>query len=133
MNLQELLDPFRDQEPLSAVLIMDDDEAKKIAAAWLRVPGKWAPVDESPPQAMNELWPWIWKGLAPPPPELAGILADFTALPQAEVSEKLAMLIANRLIFPDGTISAWAEKAIAHDVYFRYGRTRRENDSRRGS
>ena len=109
----DLLARFRASEsPESAVWLLSDPEAKRLVGVWLTFPTRWTAPKGKPPEDERLAWDWIWNGNEPDLKELAARsdLAHFAT------ARKFEALRASRLIYPDGTISAWASAILKADV-----------------
>ncbi len=107
MTLEELLKPFK-QDPTTndaaAALVLGDDEAVRVLAAFRNVTHRWRmPKKKALPDEATLIAKWEWltsnwevniEGVA----HAAGMSEDVAEM-------KLDMLIANRLVYPDGTIA----------------------------
>jgi len=106
-----------------ALLIAGDPMAKKLLAAWAVTPLIWIPPTSEAPADTdhNGLWDWIWEDT-----EIdLDLLSRRSGVPYSFMEPKLTILVASRLIFPDGTISDFAEKILASDVARELGVIRR--------
>lgn len=113
-TLSELLAPFK-RDPTSndaaAALVLGDDEAVRVLAAFRNVDHKWKLARKAPPDESASLttkWQWLthaWELDVSGVAEAAGVSEDVAEM-------KLDMLLRNRLIYPDGTIAIGASIAL---------------------
>lgn len=115
--LDEWLKPFKQAETVeSAVLLMDDPTAKRLVAYWPNYPLAWSQPRGTPPEDPRDRWRWLWDGM---PVNLA-LLAVQTGIAKNLVGNAYEIAQANRLIYPDRTISTWASKILRAEVMKRY-------------
>lgn len=115
--LAEFLQPYKANEQAEAgILLMDDPEAKRIVAYWPNYPLAWSRPKGNPPEDSVALWSWLWLGV----PINLQLIAVQAGVPANIAESKLEVLEANRLIYPDRTISSWAQKILRAEVVRRY-------------
>lgn len=94
-------------------LVLPNETSKRMMAAWMIYPHEWSAPEGKAPGPLDKgysLWAWSW------------VNVDMTLLAQlAMVSDWDAwkcwdMLMAARLVFPDGTIHSYARRLITKDV-----------------
>ncbi len=114
--LSEFLEPFRQAEgdpnnekaprlAHTAVQLINDRPAQKVLAAWSVIPMKWKRPRSQLPEEMTDRWEWLWKGHRVDIVILAGS-AGVSLIVLEGVLERLKGC---RLVYPDGSISAWAQ------------------------
>ncbi len=117
VSLQILLDPYKREEAVeSAVVLIDDREAQKLVAYWPRDGSTWNISPLKMPKEPNEIWRWLWNGIHVNMDELALC----SGVPRNLILQKYSLLQANRLIYPDHTVSGWAQKILQAEVKLRY-------------
>ncbi len=127
-ELEDHLREFRATESMSsAMLVIDDTDAKKLLAAWTTFPPvPWAQPQSEVPTDARHRWDWIWSGVPVELDELARAAGVSVHVAPA----KWRVLVAGRLVYPDGTISSAADAAlrahVAAHVGRRPGRPRKE-------
>lgn len=111
--LEEVVAVFRAREGSEdAIVVIGDEPAMRVLAAWRNVDQSWTKPDGAPPEAiegkLGRLWGWIVSGW-----DLdARRIARLAGMPTARVHEKLEILVGNRLIYPDGSMSKAARAAL---------------------
>jgi len=88
--------------------ILDDDMAQRVLIAWPRITITRTPTSDPMPEGDNTIWHWLWLGIDYNAEELAAVVG----FQSKRVRLKVDQLKGNRLIFPDGTISEYAEKVL---------------------
>lgn len=120
-ELLELLEPFkRNDNGMGVALLIDDDLAMKIAAAWtLFALPDWRKPRTKPPVVNSKLWAWIWSGFEleeDGTPAFLEALAQTAGVPMQGAFNRWPSIMASRLVYPDGTIAETAQGAIASFV-----------------
>lgn len=77
-------------------------EPLRVALAWRVTPVDWTPPATPCPSTESAVWCWLWDGVDADEVQIA----IASSLPVEDVRHWLRQLIANRLIYPDGTIAA---------------------------
>lgn len=113
MTLDQLLAPFIAMEDNSdAVIVLGDDAAMRVMAAWRRCDNEWeAPEGPMPPIVhgkMGKVWEWICAGWVIDVDEVSRA----ANLPTRIVHAKLEKLMSGRLIYPTGALAKGAELAL---------------------
>lgn len=115
MNAAETLNYYRALEgdsPASAYLLVADAEARRIVAAWSTFPSRWTgPAGEAPADPARR-WEWLWRGCRV---SFAALAVRSGVLPSV-VPGKFALVKANRLIYPNGTVNEWADRILQAEV-----------------
>lgn len=104
--LDEMITAFRAIEANEDIIpVAGDDVAMRVLAAWTKTENVWRmPKRARPtfgPSTHHDCWRWITSGWMP---DYEG-LAEATGLDYSTASDKMRVLIANRLVYPDGTMS----------------------------
>ena len=128
-----LIEAFRSLEAAEqiGVLVAEDGfdpETVRVIAAFLNIDHTWRmPSRRCPDRGRPTAAAYSWL--------MSGYVIDHIAIADAagvsrqSVVERMAMLIGNRLIYPDGTINIWARKALQTEVAKR-GRTQSKGKSK---
>ncbi len=121
-ELMDLLNVFRNlEEDNDSITVLGDDEAMRVLQAWRKTDQRWSRPRHKPPavSAGNHaaVWSWIRDGWTID--ELA--ISRGAGLSVRVVHEKLEMLLAARLIYPDGQISKGARTALQLHVAQKLG------------
>lgn len=101
------------------LLLAQDETLTRLVACWPNVPPSALAVDPQTtmvPEGMPESahYRWLWSLLEPDPIPL---WLRFAGLPDAEPFRRLCwMAIDNRMVLPDGTVSAWADRYLSRVV-----------------
>lgn len=101
------------------LLLAQDETLTRLVACWPNVPPPTLPVDPQTtlvPDDMPESahYRWLWSLLEPDPIPL---WLRYAGLPDAPPFRRLCWLaIDNRMVLPDGTVSAWADRFIGRAV-----------------
>lgn len=114
--LSELLEPYRQEEGdpnnekaprLShlTVQLIGDRQAQKVLAAWSTMPMAWKKPARRIPEDSKLRWDWLWRGVKTD----MGHLSLRAGVSLVALEGVLDRLQGCRLIYPDGTISAWAQ------------------------
>lgn len=134
-TFQALLVPFREIDHPELVVFVQNDTAARLAVGWKSFPVIWDVPDERPPIQRDEkdavkptqaLWEWIWRGV--PNTGRRGFftkMATHCGVDESETKKTFDVLVSNRVIYPDNTLSEWAAKGIGHEVALRYKGSRR--------
>jgi hypothetical protein len=127
--LADLLQPFRVVDERATAIAAGDVAAHRMIAAWpnLVLPTWRCPRSVLPPDDARR-WLWIWTGYLGGPDE-PGFLSELgrrARVSDRDVIERWPALIGARLVFPDGTISAAAERLV--QSYIRRQQKRSENE-----
>lgn len=107
MTLEEMLKPFKQDattNDAAAALVLGDDEAVRVLAAFRNVEHRWRMPRKTKPAdgaSLIAVWEWLtsnWEIDVEGVAQAAGVSEDVAEM-------KLDMLGRNRLIYPDGTIA----------------------------
>ena len=114
-NLAEFVERCRSNENNymhAAVVVLGDREAQKILAAWSTMPSSWRLPAGAPPENERVLWDWVCTGSVVNWNELA----QRSGVAVAKVPKIFEVLRSNRLVYPDGTIAAFAAAVLKGEV-----------------
>lgn len=109
IELDTMLNEFRANEsPDAAIVLLGDDEAMRVLIAFQNAEHDWKRPRRAVPKTMASRWAWLVLG--------HDVDLEFISI-AARVSDetahtKLRMLFANRLVYPDGTITKAARTAL---------------------
>lgn len=123
MTLEEMLKPFKldaTSNDAAAALVLGDDEAVRVLAAFRNVTHKWrAPKKKQPSETATliERWEWLTSNWTI---DVEGI-ARAAGMSEEVADMKVDMLIANRLVYPDGTIADGARIALQMHTQVKLG------------
>ena len=105
--------------PESAVMIADDQDAKKVVIAWqfcpieiTREPGDLGEL------SVNERWDALWDCISFD----RDAFAARAGVNRLVLNQKLEMVRSSRLIYPDGTVSRVARAIISGDLVRQYSK-----------
>lgn len=107
------LSSFRDNEdPEPVLLLANHDVLTRITAAWPQVRLHRAQVDSPVPLNRAEQWRWLWEHVRYSIADVAVV----SGISERSASRFLPQLIANRLIYPDGTLHSFARRLLRDRV-----------------
>jgi hypothetical protein len=126
-TLAELIAPFRDDAQDNAVVILGDDEAVRVLSAFRMVEHRWSYPRAKPPANASKVatWKWLTSTWRIDTDELARA----AGLSEETAQSKLDVLLANRLIYPDGTISKGANFALQSHSMTKLGLKPKRSDA----
>ncbi len=108
MTFEDVLSIFKENETPEDVLpLLNNHAMQKIAIAWPKIKIKRIKTSSTAPPTQNEQWAWLWSQVEYDVNELMAIVNIY-----AGIERHMACLIGNRIIYPDGTISSYATKAL---------------------
>jgi hypothetical protein len=118
IDLKKLLAPMRKQEGKAQLCsIVDDHNAIRLLDAFANAESAWRPRSRpKQPTEQGALWFWLWRFFLI---DLDALAASARLTPE-EATKLLRVLIAARLVYPDGTITRPAKTLIADFVRTRY-------------
>ena len=113
-TLAQLVAHYRtlDTDPTAIAVAVGDYVACKMVAAWPRIVlPAWTAPKSAPPSDDRERWRWIWTGYigGPDEPIFVWELARASGVPEHTARLKWGALMANRLVYPDGTLPGPAQ------------------------
>jgi len=113
LDLHDIINTFRAMETNEdAIPVLGDEDAMRVLAAWRKTDQSWSkPRTKMPamsPSNHGKVWRWLCSGWALGVAEVA----EACGLSVRSTHEKLRMLQALRLIYPDGQISKPAQTAL---------------------
>lgn len=112
-QLEAVLAVFRSLERSDdAIVVLGDDAAMRVLVAWSHLDQSWQRPATAQPQAIHgrlgRLWDWVVAGW-----ELdARAVSRVAGVPMATAHKKLSVLVGNRLIYPDGSMSTAVQRAL---------------------
>jgi hypothetical protein len=126
-RFQETLDTYKQNEkPESVLLVAQDRHLLRLLAVWdetrVQRRRRLSPFPENGDDEM--CWQWLWINACYSVEELAGL----TGFSTDAVEKKMGVLIGNRLVYPDGTMSQLAAQFLRIRVLslFRVGNSMRK-------
>ena len=111
---EEKLRWFKENEKPEVVLFVGDDSTlTKIALAWTNTTTKRSQ-EIGPLQSDNEseVWNWLWKNTTYSRQELLTRSGVF----EHGFDDRLAILIGNRILYPDGTLNSFVQRFLREKV-----------------
>ena len=113
MTFEEAIEKFRAMEQVEDVMQLVGKEPqqellRKIVVAWPKVRINRAPTKTKPPEDGFALWDWLWTQVVIDTEKIAGIAGSG----QGTTEKNINLLRGNRIIYPDGTVSSFATKAL---------------------
>ena len=117
-NFEEAVLLFKKEEVVedTACLLSEDsfdtDALRRLVVAWSKI--KILRIDPVShiPNEKQEIWKWIWECVKYDQQELKQI----TGITGFDVDCLVDILIGNRLLYPDGTVSTWALKIVQQSI-----------------
>lgn len=112
MTFEAAIAKFKAQEQPEDVLpLVGKDETaarlRRLVLAWGKIGVERTGAPEAPNAGERELWRWLWEQVVWDDDELRQISGV-----RGATAESMDILIGNRIIYPDGTISVFASKAL---------------------
>lgn len=104
MSFEDVLEGFRDDEKQACVLHLSNKRSLLMTIAWETVDRVTVLSRKKPPASKKDRWVWLWSQVSFSIEDWARAAA--IALPRAKAIAH--SLIANRVIYPDGTINDFA-------------------------
>jgi hypothetical protein len=113
-SFSELVHHFKQNEAPEVVLLIADDPAlTKIVIAWSNLDMRPAKkMARSHGESERERWDWLWDNADYSLEELA----ERAGLTAALVERKIKPLIANRVLYPDGTVNSFVQRYLRDQV-----------------
>lgn len=111
--LEDALAVFRGLESVEdAIIILDDEDALRVMVAWKKLDHSWTRPGPRMPQPiagkLGRLWTWVVQGWDIDVDKVSKLVG----LPWTTTHDKIEMLVGNRLIYPDGSTSKYAQTAL---------------------
>jgi len=115
----ENLRRFKENEKPEAVLMVaDSPQLIKIVVAWMNIPiRRMRTLSRLQDHSKEAVWAWLWRNTEFSREELA------LRIPSADstTNHKVDALIANRVLYPDGTANGFVEKFLREQVLKHFG------------
>ena len=110
----EKLNWFKEREKPETVLLLEGDkQLTKIVVAWTNMETKQKkPLGELPGDSESEVWQWLWENIE----YSEEVLCAISSVPPYSLKNKLALLIGNRLLYPDGTANSFVQRYLRERV-----------------
>jgi hypothetical protein len=106
-NYSQILDEFKNNENPEAILVVGEDALMtRLVLAWPNV----ARTEVEPPEPLSKdwddvkRWDWLWSGIRYAKKDISSIVG------RNRLDVQLRVLIANRILYPDGTIHSYLTK-----------------------
>jgi hypothetical protein len=111
----EKLSIFKQEEkPESVLLVAEDQLLIKIVIAWTNIGVTHEDTSYLEPINENDIWDWLWKNTHF---NLSDIkTAAGISITELTLENKIKHLIANRIIYPDGSINSFVQRYIREKV-----------------
>ena len=127
-----ILEKFKKESNLEDILILFSEgsvyeQVRNFVVVWPKVTLNKVAVKESAPEEKNAQWAWLWKHVKYDSMEITNKMG-LTGLLGPDRIVEIAM--GNRMIFPDGTISEYVQKAIRQLVASKLGLTGKKKGGR---
>lgn len=112
MTFEEGVDHFRALEQIEDVLLLisNDHESVRycrLVVAWSKTEVQRRKTSQAAPTDNHGLWTWLWKQCRYDEESIKGLIGSRTP-----VTAELEVFRKNHLIYPDGTVSLFATKAL---------------------
>lgn len=113
-RFEEKLARFKESEKPEVVLVIaDDPERTKIVVAWTNIAVTQSDkLTELDSEFEGEVWDWLWRNTCYSRQELI----TKSTVPAYGFDDKLAALVGNRLLYPDGTINTFVQRYLREKV-----------------
>jgi hypothetical protein len=113
MNYEEAIADFKTKEVIEDAMLLSgkDDQAerfRRLVVSWQKINISTADKRGAAPENECDRWNWLWAHIKYDVYALAAI----SSVPKSRVDILLQTLRGNRVIYPDGTVSAYATKII---------------------
>jgi len=112
--LMEKLNLFKEREKPETVLLLEGDKQLiKIVVAWSNTETRQAkPLSALASDSERGVWQWLWENTEYSEEELC----TNSSVPQYSLKSKLALLIGNRALYPDGTVNSFVQRYLRERV-----------------
>jgi len=120
LHIENNLDPesYPERQNHGVVVLLDQDPLlARLVAVWPNVPRCTDPDpdEEMPPEVHDALvLRWLWSRLEPDP--VAAWIATAGLVDRPDIRKKCWVAIENKMVFPDGTRSRWAQQFVTQRV-----------------
>ncbi len=115
-SFEDILESFKKSTDTTNIIpLLSEEDAQKLVVAWPKVVLTWIRVKGPAPESQNERWQWLWNHVTWPEAELR----DISGLPEIKFKRVFNIVKGNRLIFPDGTVSGFADKYLKQIIISR--------------
>lgn len=113
-QFKDALDRFKNlEQPEAVLLVASHKEYVNIAAAWMqcRVRAKATPAG-CPDKPDSDIWAWLWENAH----FSRAALKERSGVPEKRFEDRLDTLVANRVLYPDGTINSFVRRYLREKV-----------------
>lgn len=114
MKFEEAVEFFKMQETIEDITVLFSKERadqaeslRKIVSAWKKIRLQRSQTKKTCPESDHERWQWLWGEIEYDVEEIKRVTG--ITMP---IEPLIKILIGNRIIYPDATVSEWATKAI---------------------
>ena len=106
---QETLERFKDDErPECVLLVSASPSLIRIVVAWMNMPVDRRKRLTALPEDRAQQWEWLWQNASFSSETLARRLPFL----DKELAQKLRALIANKVLYPDGSVNSYVERLL---------------------
>ena len=111
---RERLTWFKTNEKPEVILLMGEDRSlMQIVLAWTNVSVRMRePLTPLRAQSENATWEWLWENTEYSRQDLIAK----SSVPEYGLDERLAVLVGNRVLYPDGTINSFVQRFLREKV-----------------
>ncbi len=103
----ETLEQFKsDERPECVLLVSGSPSLIRIVVAWMGMPVERRRRLTVQPEDREQQWEWLWQNTVYSPERFVGRLP----FSDKDVEQKLRGLIANKVLYPDGTVNGYVER-----------------------
>jgi len=103
----QTLERFKDDErPECVLLVSGSPSLIRIVVAWMNMPIERRRRLTPFPQDAEQQWEWLWRNAT----YSTERLAKYMPSSDKELEQKVQALIANRVLYPDGTVNSYVER-----------------------
>jgi hypothetical protein len=126
-RFEDTLDRFRQKEqPEAVLLVASDKDYVNVASAWMRLSVRRRRRLTKPVRTSEaDEWDWLWENVQ----FSEDSLRQKSGVPEKQFQDRLDTLIANRVLYPDGSVNSFVRRYMREKVLRLLGvdaRTRRE-------
>ena len=121
-HIEKLARLKENEKPEVILLVADDAELIKIIIAWTNMAvSESEKLTKDPGDCEHEIWQWLWKNAKYSLQDLA----TTSGVSGYSLQRKLEGLIANRILYPDGTVNSFVQRYLREKVLKLFNAKRR--------
>lgn len=106
---QETLERFKNNErPEYVLLVSGSPSLIRIVVAWMNMPVERRKRLTALPEDAEQQWHWLWQNAS----FSSETLAQRLPFLDKELEQKLSALIANKVLYPDGSVNGYVERLL---------------------